>query len=124
MMLLPALPISRLFEAVADCVDVAGAHQDHLLDGALEVGGVEEIDGDAGMHRVDAARSCHALVDDIAGIIDKVVVVAAQSAHRVGTGSAIDHVVAGIADQQVVEAVAHCVDVAGARQDRPARWRP
>ena len=62
------------------------------------------------MHGVDAARSRHALVDDVAGIIDNVVVVAGQAAHRVGTGSTIDHVHAGIADQQVVQPVANRVE--------------
>ena len=53
--------------------------------------------------RCRSARSRNALVDEIAGIVDNIVIVAGKAAHRVGPGSAIEHVLAGVAHEQIVK---------------------
>ena len=49
-----------------------------------------------------------ALIDDVAGIVDDIDVVASAAAHGVGASAAIQHVDAGIAGEHVVKARCRC----------------
>src|SRR5262249_12538819 len=81
--------ISR--RAVALQVGGALQHQGFHVGGQGEVGG--------GEHRIGAL--VEVLGDHVAGIVDEVAVVAGAAGHDVGTGSAVEEVVAGVPVQRV-----------------------
>ena len=81
-------------EAIAGEVDVGIARQHAHLDGAPEMDGIRHVDGDRRLHPVEAVRAGHALVDDVAGIVDDVGVVAGAAEHLVGARAAVEIVIA------------------------------
>ena len=92
--------------AVARAGDVRRAGEDEVLEvGAEHVG--------------DGARDCVGaaagkLGDDIARVIDHIVIVARAARHLIGAGAAVDEVRGGIAEDDVIERVAGAVDRVGA----------
>ena len=99
-MLSPALPVRLLARRIAGAVEVGGAGERQVL----EVG-AERI-GDRGQHRVGAFAGI--LDHHVADIVDHVGVVAEPARHGVGTGAAVEDVVAGIAGEAVGQAYCRC----------------
>ena len=73
---------------------------------------------DRRLDRVDAGAAVGDLVDDVAGIVDDVGVVAGAADQRVGAGAAVEDVGGGVAGDDVGQRVAGAVDRrrAGQRQ--------
>ena len=69
--------------------------------------GAERI-GDRGQHRVGALAGV--LDHHVADIVDHVGVVAEPARHGVGTGAAVEDVVAGVAGEAVGQGIAGAVD--------------
>ena len=106
---MPALPVKVFASEIASAVDVGGARQRQLLDG---------LPAESEAHRAPNGVGALAggLDDDIAGIVDPIGVVARAADHPVGIAAAIEDIVAGVAGQDVGQAIAGAVDVGGARQ--------
>jgi len=125
----PAQPAHVVRAAAAVQYIVAGiADQDlaELVAGEVDrLGAVLEADGEgldmlAGHQRIadhridDVVAAAGGLAHDVAGMIDIIDVVAAQAAHVVRAAAAVQHIVAGIAEQDLAELVAGQVDRIGA----------
>ena len=115
-----AIADEDVVEIVAGTIDVGRPGQRQVLDAAQGMNRVGKAEGDRRLNQVNTVAT--GLVNHVAGIVDHIGVVARATEHRVGTGTAIQRVVAAkagqdiraaIADEDVVEIVAGRVD--GAR---------
>src|SRR5262249_9570680 len=88
-------------ESVADAGDVGRAGEDEVLDIADHMGRMDQAEGDARLHRIDARPA--GLADNVAAAVDDVDVVAGQTAHWVAAEAAVERVAGRGANQQVVE---------------------
>ena len=79
-------------ECVAGAVDRRRPGQRQVFDGADGMNGVGQAEGDRRLDRVQAIAT--GFVDYVTAIVDHIGVVARTSEHRVGTGAAVDKVVA------------------------------
>ena len=96
----------RVGQRITSAVEVCAAGEDEVL----EVG--PECVADRGAHGVGARR--YPLGHAVAGVVDHVGVVAGTAGHDVGTGAAVEDVVAAVAGEAVGERVAGAVDVGAA----------
>ena len=106
--LLASLPVSVLARPLPAPLIAAGAGQGQVLD----LGG--ERVGDRAVDRVGAAAG--RLDHLVEAVVDDIDVVAATADHGVGADEAVERVGAAVAGEDVVDAVAGAVDVAGAEQ--------
>src|SRR5262245_735601 len=114
-----ALAVQRVVAGIADQrvgigaagrVDVAAAIEDHGFD--IGADGVV----DRGMDDIVALAGV--LLDEIAGAVDDIDVVAGTADHGVMAGVTVERVVAGLAAEEVRLAVAGAIDIAGSVQDQ------
>ena len=95
---------------VARAADVAAAGEFQVFKGRAQ------HPADAGAHGVGARAQL--FLQGVARAVDDVDVVTHAPAHDVGPGAAVQHVVAGVADEGIAQAVAGGVDVIRAQQDQ------
>ena len=98
----------RVCEVVAGAIDRRGAGQDQVLDVGAELIRCRRL------HQIGAAAG--RLDDDVVRLIDDIGVVAEPARHRVRAGLAVEYVLAGIAEQRIVQAVAGAVEIGRAHQ--------
>ena len=110
---MPAPPLRKFAAAIADdrvgegVAEAVGGRvgEDQILDLTLRVNRVSKIEANRREDRIDAAVGV-AFVDDVAGIVDTVGVVAPRAEHKIGSGAAVDDVVALVAEERVGEGAA------------------
>ena len=100
----------HVVQGVAGAVEVIAAGEGQVFQVGTE--GV----ADRSHHGVDFARQGAGFADDVLEVVDDVSVVAGAADHPVGAEAAVEHVVAAVAEQDVVQGVAGAVDVGAAGQ--------
>ena len=94
--------VDAVIEGVAGRIDCHAVSQDETFDGPFHVNGVRETEVDAGDNRIGAVAAGDALVDDISGVVNSVLVTEATTDQPIGATAAVQHIAIGSADDGVV----------------------
>src|SRR5207247_9389721 len=87
----------RVGDGTSGDADVGRSDEDHVLDRAAGVHGIGGTETDRREDGIEAVGSGDALINDVAGIVDMVGVIAGAATHDVSTRPAVKGVVAAAA---------------------------